>query len=70
MKLHEVLRELETSDTTVAECVGVGLHMGKEVVVVRKSLGFITSRINAMIGNEAFSWCRRASPAPRISTQP
>src|SRR3984885_14503172 len=28
--------------------------MGKEVVVVREAPGFITSRINAMIGNEAF----------------
>ena len=28
--------------------------MGKEVVVIRESPGFITSRINAMIGNEAF----------------
>ena len=28
--------------------------MGKETVVVRESPGFITSRINAMIGNEAF----------------
>jgi 3-hydroxybutyryl-CoA dehydrogenase len=28
--------------------------MGKEVVVIRDSPGFITSRINAMIGNEAF----------------
>jgi 3-hydroxybutyryl-CoA dehydrogenase len=29
--------------------------MGKEVVVVRESPGFITSRINALIGNEAFA---------------
>ncbi len=28
--------------------------MGKECVVVRESPGFVTSRINAMIGNEAF----------------
>jgi len=28
--------------------------MGKDVVVVREAPGFITSRINAMIGNEAF----------------
>lgn len=54
MKLLEVVRGLETSDTTVAECVEVGRRMGKEVVVVRESPGFITSRINAMIGNEAF----------------
>ena len=28
--------------------------MGKETVVVSEAPGFITSRINAMIGNEAF----------------
>lgn len=28
--------------------------MGKEVVVVKESPGFVTSRINALIGNEAF----------------
>ena len=28
--------------------------MGKETVLVRESPGFITSRINALIGNEAF----------------
>ena len=28
--------------------------MGKEVVVIKEAPGFITSRINAMIGNEAF----------------
>lgn len=54
MKLLEVVRALETSEATVAACVEVGRRMGKEVVVVRESPGFITSRINAMIGNEAF----------------
>jgi 3-hydroxybutyryl-CoA dehydrogenase len=58
MKLLEVVRGLETSDTTVAKCVGVGLRMGKEVVVVRESPGFITSRIKAMIGNETFFMLR------------
>lgn len=54
MKLLEVVRAPETSDETVAACAEVGRRMGKEVVVVRESPGFITSRINAMIGNEAF----------------
>ncbi|HXW17080.1 MAG TPA: 3-hydroxyacyl-CoA dehydrogenase NAD-binding domain-containing protein [Candidatus Acidoferrales bacterium] len=54
MKLLEVVRALETSDETMAACAEVGRRMGKEVVVVRESPGFITSRINAMIGNEAF----------------
>ncbi|MGB0034162.1 MAG: 3-hydroxyacyl-CoA dehydrogenase NAD-binding domain-containing protein [Candidatus Acidiferrales bacterium] len=54
MKLLEIIRGLETSEGTVQACVEVGRRMGKEVVVVRESPGFITSRINAMIGNEAF----------------
>jgi len=54
MKLLEVVRALETDEETVAAAVAVGRRMGKETVVLRESPGFITSRINAMIGNEAF----------------
>ena len=54
MKLLEVVRALETSDETIAAAVAVGGRMDKECVVVRESPGFVTSRINAMIGNEAF----------------
>jgi len=54
MKLLEVVRALETDDDTLASAVEVGKRMGKEVVVIKESPGFITSRINAMIGNEAF----------------
>jgi 3-hydroxybutyryl-CoA dehydrogenase len=54
MRLLEVVRALETSDDTVARVLAVGEAMGKEGVVVRESPGFVTSRINAMIGNEAF----------------
>jgi len=54
MKLLEIIRGLETSADTVETCCAVGGAMGKEVVVVRESPGFITSRINALIGNEAF----------------
>jgi len=54
MKLLEIVRALETSAETLAAAVEVGRRMGKEVVVIRESPGFITSRINAMIGNEAF----------------
>jgi 3-hydroxybutyryl-CoA dehydrogenase len=53
-KLLEIVRALETSEATVEACAEVGRRMGKEVVVIRESPGFITSRINAMIGNEAF----------------
>ena len=54
MKLLEIVRALETDDETLRAAAEVGKRMGKEVVVVKESPGFITSRINAMIGNEAF----------------
>jgi 3-hydroxybutyryl-CoA dehydrogenase len=54
MKLLEVVRALETDEQTIAAAAAVGKRMGKEVIVVKESPGFITSRINAMIGNEAF----------------
>ncbi len=54
MQLLEVVRALETSEETVAAAMAAGAKMGKECVVVRESPGFVTSRINAMIGNEAF----------------
>ncbi|HZF07426.1 MAG TPA: 3-hydroxyacyl-CoA dehydrogenase NAD-binding domain-containing protein [Thermoanaerobaculia bacterium] len=54
MKLIELVRGLETSEATLATMRAVGERMGKEVVVVREAPGFVTSRINALIGNEAF----------------
>ena len=54
MKLLEIVRALETDDETIAAGIEVGRRMGKEVVVIKEAPGFITSRINAMIGNEAF----------------
>ena len=54
MRLLEIVRALETDDDTLASAIEVGKRMGKEVVVIKESPGFITSRINAMIGNEAF----------------
>src|SRR5713101_1120495 len=55
MKLIEIVRAPKTSDETIAICREVGGRMGKEVVVVKESPGFITSRVNALIGNEAFA---------------
>src|SRR5436305_3246377 len=54
MKLLEIVRALETDGDTLAAVVEVGKRMRKEVVVIKEAPGFITSRINAMIGNEAF----------------
>ena len=54
MKLVEVVRALESSDETLQTVEAVARQMGKETVIVRDSAGFVTSRVNAMIGNEAF----------------
>src|SRR5437764_3999840 len=65
MKLLEVVRALETDEETISAAADVGRRMSKEVVVIKESPGFITSRINAMIGNEAFYMLQEgiASPA-------
>ena len=55
MRLIEIVRAPKTSHETIATCREVGVRMGKEVVVVKESPGFITSRVNALIGNEAFA---------------
>jgi len=55
MRLIEVVKAPKTSDETIAVCRKVGERMGKEVVVVKESPGFITTRVNALIGNEAFA---------------
>ncbi|MGE5815688.1 MAG: 3-hydroxyacyl-CoA dehydrogenase NAD-binding domain-containing protein [Acidobacteriota bacterium] len=54
MKLVEIVRALESSRSTLQAIEDVARQLGKETVLVRESPGFITSRINAMIGNEAF----------------
>ena len=54
MKLIELIRGLETSQETIDALREVGVRMGKEIVVVNEAPGFVTSRINALIGNEAF----------------
>lgn len=54
MKLIEIIRGKKTDGHALSVAVEVGKRMGKETVVINESPGFITSRINAMIGNEAF----------------
>ena len=55
MKLVEIIRTPHTSEETVSACVVVARRMHKETVVVKEAPGFITSRVNALIGNEAFA---------------
>jgi 3-hydroxybutyryl-CoA dehydrogenase len=54
MKLVEIVRALESAPETLAAVEDVARRMGKETVLVRESPGFITTRVNATIGNEAF----------------
>jgi 3-hydroxybutyryl-CoA dehydrogenase len=54
VKLVEIVRALDTSADALGTTAEVARRMGKETVVVKESAGFITSRMNAMIGNEAF----------------
>jgi len=54
MPLIEIIRGLETSDETVAAVQEVAVRLGKETVVINEFPGFVTSRISALVGNEAF----------------
>jgi len=55
MKLVELVRGLETLDETVEAARDVAERMGKETVEVEEFPGFVTSRINCLVGNEAMN---------------
>ena len=54
MKLIEIIQPLESAPETLQSIEEVARAMGKETVLVRESPGFITTRVNASLGNEAF----------------
>lgn len=54
MRLVEVIRGLQTSDQTCATAFALSRSMGKEAVEINEAPGFVTTRVNALIGNEAF----------------
>jgi 3-hydroxybutyryl-CoA dehydrogenase len=54
MKLVEIVQALESAPATLDAIRAVSTRMGKETVLVRESPGFITTRVNASLGNEAF----------------
>jgi 3-hydroxybutyryl-CoA dehydrogenase len=54
MKLVEIVQALESAPETLHAIEDVAGRMAKETVLVRESPGFITTRVNATIGNEAF----------------
>jgi 3-hydroxybutyryl-CoA dehydrogenase len=67
MKLIEIIRGLETSEETITATQEVARLMKKETVLINESPGFITTRINAMIGNEAFYMLQEGvAAAPEI----
>jgi 3-hydroxybutyryl-CoA dehydrogenase len=53
MRLCELIRGLQTADETLDRAEVAARAMGKETVRVEDLPGFATSRINALIGNEA-----------------
>jgi len=54
MPLVEIVRGINTSDESIARAIQFTQMIRKEPIVVRDSPGFATSRISAMVGNEAF----------------
>ena len=54
MRLVEIVRALQTDDSTQEIALAAARRMGKEPVIVNESPGFVTTRVNALIGNEAF----------------
>jgi 3-hydroxybutyryl-CoA dehydrogenase len=65
MKLVEIVRALETGEAAVEATEQVARRMGKETVRVKESPGFVTSRMNALIGNEAFSMLQEGIASAR-----
>lgn len=55
MKLIEVIRGLETSEATVDLVRKITKQINKEMVEVNEFPGFVTSRMNCLIGNEAMN---------------
>ncbi|TYS65409.1 3-hydroxyacyl-CoA dehydrogenase [Bacillus infantis] len=54
MPLVEIVKGLETSDESVEFIRQTAEEMGKETVIINEFPGFVTSRISALVGNEAF----------------
>lgn len=64
MPLVEIIRGLETSDETAQVIIEVAEQMGKETVVINEFPGFVTSRISALVGNEAFYMLQEGLGSP------
>ncbi|MEB2301268.1 3-hydroxyacyl-CoA dehydrogenase [Lysinibacillus xylanilyticus] len=64
MELVEIIRGLETSDETVRAICEIAEQMGKQTVVINEFPGFVTSRISALVGNEAFYMLQEGLGSP------
>lgn len=53
MKLLEIVRALQTSDETLERVKAFGARIGKELIVVKDSPGFASSRLGVALGLEA-----------------
>jgi 3-hydroxybutyryl-CoA dehydrogenase len=65
MKLVEIVCGLETSMETFEACEAACQRMGKETVKINEYPGFVTTRINALIGNEAFTMLQEGLGSPK-----
>lgn len=69
MELVEVVRGVATDPTVIDLAIAACEAAGKSAVVVRDRAGFVTSRINTLIGNEAFTMLMEGvASAPDIDT--
>jgi 3-hydroxybutyryl-CoA dehydrogenase len=65
MKLVEIICGLETSEATYQASAAACSRMGKETVKINEFPGFVTTRINALIGNEAFTMLQEGLGTPQ-----
>ena len=64
MKLIEIVRSASTSQETYETIRDVSKKMGKETVEINEAAGFVTSRMNALIGAEAFRMWEEGVASP------
>jgi 3-hydroxybutyryl-CoA dehydrogenase len=64
MKLVEIICGLETSEETYLASSDACRQMGKDPVRIKEFPGFVTTRINALIGNEAFTMLQEGLGTP------
>ncbi|MEN9798484.1 MAG: hypothetical protein RL653_2180 [Pseudomonadota bacterium] len=64
MKLLEVVRAFQTSELTLAAVRAFGAKLGKELIEVRDSPGFASSRLGIALGMEAIRMVEEGVGAP------